>query len=561
MATKAGWSEARRVYADPERLAEIGNPRLPYYRRLWDYYSNEAFADLDRYEQYRSVNRLARSHRSIFNPANRIVKAYEGFLYGGYLTADPEGLGLDESIPLAVILGKKTPPQLRQAIGQVWEWSKWFEGMLVMVRYGTGLGNALIEIEDDIEHQKVNLKVWFPGMVKAIDLDSQRNTKGYCLEYQMTRGPKGYLVVPGAPQAVETETFIYRKEVTQEYIATYKGEKLWDYVNDVEGGPYARYDNPYGFAPATWAGHLNLGGDYCEPVIWASLAKIDQLNETASLGYDQIAKIIKSPIAKISGSASGSGGLVEASKQLLAGKKPTSDLDGDTGREKLPYVNLPAGSDLKSIPLELGPALDWMKAMLDELEADHPEMALWRHLREHSGELSGVAIERMSQDVAALVYPAMQHYDDHMKRATQMAIAIGGFRARSGAWGTKSQLTEQQQAFLPYDLDSYKDKRLDFQLIPRRLIRVSKLEEWTAKETEVRTRAGMLELGYSKEEHLREMGKSEAEIAKMKEERQADAEEQAEAQLTAFDRGLSGAPFPAAAAAKKAQEKEEEGDD
>ncbi len=55
-----------------------------------------------------------------------------------------------------------------------------------------------------------------------------------------------------------------------------------------------------------------------------------------------------------------------------------------------------------------------------------------------------------------------------------MSIAIAGFRVNTGAWGP--QLTRQQEAFRPFDLDSYAAGALDFSIEPRSLIPPNALE-------------------------------------------------------------------------------------
>jgi len=54
-----------------------------------------------------------------------------------------------------------------------------------------------------------------------------------------------------------------------------------------------------------------------------------------------------------------------------------------------------------------------------------------------------------------------------------MIVAIGGFRANSGAWGT---LNRQQQKFKPFDLDSYQRGDLDISIMPRPLLVPTKSE-------------------------------------------------------------------------------------
>ncbi len=534
-ATRAGWSEARRVWANPEE-GQPAMTREAYYRRLWDYYSNQAFEVLDAYEQYRAVNKLTRNHRSIFNPANRIVKAYEGFLYGGILTANPDRLRLPEGVPLAVRLGEDTEPEIRDALDVLWLWSRWAQNQLLAVRYAAALGNCLVEVVDDLARRKVTFEVHYPGRVKRIELDPQGNVRGYTLEYRVNPTISQYAFTPEERGRLgEERAYTYRKDVTKQEIRYYRDGEPYDYVLDMRDGPNSVLPNPYGFVPAVWVGHFHMGGDYSEPVIWASLAKIDQLNETASLAYDQIAKIIKSPVILKTSSPIG------AETVRVPERRPTSEQEDEVGRERIPFLRVPAGAELQAVPLELSQALEWLKAMQAELEDDHPELALFRRMRERAGDLTGPAVERMSRDVAALVYPAMQNYDQSFAALWKMGISIGSMRAHAGAWGPGSGLTAQQRVFLQIAPDAYDRGQLDFEVVPRPLFTPSKLEEWQATQAQVNAQIGKVEsLGWSRAEAQRELGKTEEEIVRMRDERIDEQQASMEASMMAFDRGLVG---------------------
>ncbi len=82
-------------------------------------------------------------------------------------------------------------------------------------------------------------------------------------------------------------------------------------------------------------------------------------------------------------------------------------------------------------------------------------------------QVTGPAASRLVGDVASRFAEAAASYDQANIKLFQMAVAIAGFRANSGAWGT---LNRQQQKFTPFDLESYERGDLDMSIMPRPLL-------------------------------------------------------------------------------------------
>ncbi len=82
-------------------------------------------------------------------------------------------------------------------------------------------------------------------------------------------------------------------------------------------------------------------------------------------------------------------------------------------------------------------------------------------------QVTGPAAARLVGDVANRFAEVAAIVDQANVKLFQMAVAIAGFRANSGAWGS---LNRQQQKFTPFDLKSYDKGDLDMAIMPRPLL-------------------------------------------------------------------------------------------
>lgn len=440
MAVSAAATTFVRTFSDPGGMERRGEyeSRATHYRHLWQMYENAKFENTAQWQRYKADHNLYRYIRNIYNPTRRLVDFYAGIIYPGVLTTDARRL--PDNSRIAIPLAEDTDPALVEAVGQLWQWSNWRAGSSLMVRYGACLGDVFVEIVDDIEGGTVRMEVVWPGLVTDLDLDAVGNVKAYAIEYDA--------------QTPEGENYTYRREVGQDVIRTYRDDSPAEY----DGHP-AEYPNPYGFAPAVWIPHTYTGGDHGHPAM-RNIGKFDEANNVWSAANDHLMRALNAPTV-----VAGGGNMAPLAG---AGKQGSSgDLSGSE-QEKLKLLQAPLGAEIHQLsPTGVEETLMNIDRLIREIEDDHPELTMYKQLRDMA-HVTGPGAERMLGDAATYIQDARSNYDTHSAKLFQMAVAVGGFRANSGAWGR--QLSSQQRSFLPFRLDSYRRGELDLDILPRPII-------------------------------------------------------------------------------------------
>jgi len=465
---QTAFSVYRRTLESPEQVqgGKTFN-RAAYYRLLWAYYANDIFESTQLWGYYRSQFRLYRQIRALYNPVRRLCDFYGASVYPGVLTLDGERL--PEGVPLAIPLAEDTDPRLKAALGQFWRWSNMQSLKGLIVRYGAIAGNVLVELLDDPATGKVTAGVVWPALIQNIDQDRTGNVLGYTLRYLAT-DDDGY-------------QYEYRKVVDKERIATYRDGEPHGYA----GAP-AVAPNPYGFVPAVWCKHREIGSNFGAPAIHGSVGKLDELNSLASHAHDQIHKVIEAPMVLWT-SGGGLKNLVGKSAKRGATDEmafPVAD------RESVQLLQGPADGKVSSLAgnLSLAEAVTYMTNLVGEIEQDHPELAMYRELRAMS-QVTGPAAARLMGDVGGLVQETAAGYDHQMVKLMQMAVAIAGWRLANGDWGAPNR---HQAAFDGFDLDSYARGDLDFDIAPRPLIPQTRREQLDNQRAELALQADRIAL-------------------------------------------------------------------
>ncbi|HEU4327372.1 MAG TPA: hypothetical protein VFS21_29815 [Roseiflexaceae bacterium] len=463
------------------------------YDLLWALYENTAYRDIHTWaRKLRGDFGLYKHIRGIHNPVYRLVEFHVTHLLGGAL--DPQA-GDGTATPSAIpIVGAQA--SLRRSIATLWRDSNWQIQKDIWSRQGSCLGDVGLKVVDDVARGKVYLQIVHPGTIREIARDPWGNVKGYVIEEER-RDPR-----PGrsseAPSVRYTET------------ATRDGDQVV-YRTLLNGAPYdwtgtglaPEWFESYGFVPLVMTQHLNVGLDWGWSELHAGLPKFREVDDTASALSDQIRKLVNSPWLFIGVDRPDTTPRTSASTVQPGART-------ERGREEIPALYGPAGADAKPLvaPLPLGEVGQRITDMISEIERDYPElqMDIWTA----GGDASGRALRVARQRVSSKVQQRRASYDDSLRRAQQMAVAIAGHRGYDGYRG--------------FSLDSYAAGRLDHQIGPRPVFEVDPLDD-IEQDTAFWNAARAAEsAGYPLELYLRRKGWPEAEIQEMVQARAERAE-------------------------------------
>lgn len=441
MAAAAGFSAFRESYMNSATLGgdSFGDfaARRSRYTVYWAFYENTAYRNSHAWAlRYKTEYGLYRYIRNIYNPAYRLGDFWQTHLLGGELDpAAGDGKHLPSAIPIVTPLEQKPTDLLRAAIAQLWKDSNWQTNKDILTLYGAVLGDVGLQVVDDVEKQKVYLKIVHPGLIKSLTLDELGNVKAYEFEEQRP-DPRG-----------GQQSVTYTEQATNDG-GTVSYKTLLNNVPYAWNGKAAEWEEDYGFVPLVFIKHNDVGLDWGWSELHPGKSKIHEVDDLASKIDDYIRKKVESPM-------------------LLAGvKKPEKDPQQtsalrrvtapEPGREELPFF-YSADPNAKAISmvsdLNIGDALAQQKEVLSEIERDYPElqMDIWTA---GSGD-SGRALRVARQRTEVKVNKRRPNYDNALVRAQQMAVSIGGMR--------------RYEPYQAYSLESYAQGDL-LHSIPKRPI-------------------------------------------------------------------------------------------
>lgn len=392
--------------------------RLSRYQLYETYYSNTAYDSLNSMAAALKVNeRLYKWTRGIYNPIYRENKLYVSNVYQGQL--DTKDLG-EGALPLDFDNRAFDP-----ALTNLMRWSNLGPKLSVFTHYAALFGDAFWWVTDEPAARRVRLELMHPSKVRDVKLDAVGNVKAAIIEYEREEAPdiEGYRPSRyGDTRTSQRKTYIYSLQVDQDEYATFKGDVPWDYVNDVENGPYARWPNEYGFVPLRPAYFEPTEDGWGRNSFFATRRKIDELNDQTSLINDTVRRVIE-PILKVKGVAAPT-----AQNQTL-----TVERDDKSGLTMLYITNKDGDIEALQIPIDIAAATDNAQKLLAEIERDMPLLAL-QHIRE-GGALTAPGVRTGYSDAIGLVESARKNLDPALIAAMQMACTIGGIRGYEGFEG------------------------------------------------------------------------------------------------------------------------------
>lgn len=453
----------RRVYNNPDAFVAQAKyqPWIGRYSLNWSYYIGSALDEFARWSGYRAQNRLYRFTRNVYNPTRRLVDFYAGTVYPGVLTADARKF--EDGTVIAIPFSDDTPPKLTKPIASIWKWSNWHVHKTTMIRFAATLGECLVEAVDDLDARKIYFQVWYPATVTQIRTDVRGNVKEYTVEYEY--------------DDIDDENNFtgrkhkFKKIVNDRTIRTFRDDKPYDY-----DGTGSTRENPYGFAPAVWVKHTEIGLVHGEPCM-RYMSKWDELNSIASHWFDQAHRVLEAPIL-VSGDNISEFNTDAATVNPELVKKP------DGQRSNINLIRGSLGADIKAVQPPSGEVMLAIDHLIEEIEKDHPELTMHREMRRMS-QVTGPAVTRLFGDVDIMVNECRTNYDTQMVKLHQMAVAIGGYRLNNGDWGEGEEITEDRQVFEPYGLESYARGELDFEIADRPLVPLGRYETIQTQRSEV----------------------------------------------------------------------------
>jgi hypothetical protein len=191
-------------------------------------------------------------------------------------------------------------------------------------------------------------------------------------------------------------------------------------------------------------------------------------------------------------------------------KRPASDelSDPESDRDAILMLKGPEGGKADSLvpELDLTGAMDGLDRLMAEIASDHPELLMYQQLREMS-QVTGPAAQRLLGDVQTLVTEVAANYDLGSIRLFQMAVAMGGYRANNGDWtGTiiAGGLSKHQQAFTPFNLDSYGEGALDLAIMPRPLVPLTQMERLQLEQMELSLQQATVQVSLMEKEDIKD---------------------------------------------------------
>lgn len=444
MGIAAGW----KTFKDPEsQLRDLSHDdRVDLYSMAWAYYRNRQFSrrNGEDWSYYLAARDLYKHTRLIYNPVPSIVDFYVDNIW--------QSVKHDKFENLVTPLSSSTDEKIVEAVAQLDQWSNFLAEEQKIKRYAAAAGNVLVEGIDDLDRNKILHKANWPGYVTDLQLNATGDVLSYTLEYDVYDRDR-------------KSTYRYKKIVDQEKYQYFKDDRPF-----TPPGKTAEVEpNIYGFCFAVWIRHTDDGADHALPAC-NNFDKVDNVNSLASHIDDFIHKDIESP--KIIGA---SGEIVP-----LIGATQNKDTKLITPQDpRLNWVVLKvdtkAGAasvhDLSGI-LKLQDASPELKRQIDSFENDYPELQAASIVRENS-QLSGAALERMLGPAQNRLDGVQAGYNQQLIKLRQMQVAVGGMRANGGGW---RGLSSQQQAFRPFNLQSYSRGELNFNLKRSVLVQTTEME-------------------------------------------------------------------------------------
>lgn len=343
------------------------------------------------------------------NPAQRVVEFYPMHLWPGTLP---------DALPIV-----SDNQRIVEPIQRVWKWSNWGTNKQLAARQLARLGDLFIKVTQTEDLTQVYFQLIEPKYVTAFEVDHRGFVTYIRVDIPRTRRSGDGLKHFTYTEVWDKQTALFR---------AWEHDKGAEDDIDQLGQPLIRRALAAGpgpdfvgvdFVPFVHAKFKDIGEERGVGAFTLALDKIDEANRKATRLAQMIFRYNKALWALSANAMDISGRPLPAPRIGGASGDPG---DGDTitlGDDRL--IRLPGTSKLESLvpQIDYQAHLDSLKADLEELEQDLPELTYYR-LRE-TGNLSGRALQLLLAPAIKKAEEARGNAETALARADEMALTIG----------------------------------------------------------------------------------------------------------------------------------------
>lgn len=448
-----------RTWGNPDQFLDRTTTahRQARYMLNWGYHDGTAFSALEEWARYKDDHNLPWSIRQVDNLIHKLNSFWYLHVYSGTLSEDglPLPNGMQNAIPID---WGENEEALAPAIAQLNRWWGWVDQVRVAALWTTVLGECMVELNVDFDRRKVLAEIVWPGYIHDLRLDHSGNVKSYTKEY--------LAFDPDANGGIGEE-YLYTRKVDTKKIRTFKNGEPHGY----DGQP-ASVDNAYGFVPATWWRFWNVGGAHGEPALWGAQAAYDELMGLFSLWNDRLRLVADSPLIVTGNLTPGS--VQDAMDEFyeFEQERPVDAQPIPITRWKLLQVQGDAA--IRGVEMNLNQVKDSIEKIKEGILDVLPEVRFQEMLREMR-QLTGPGAERAMLDVATRYRTVGAGMDRQVKKLYQMGVSMAAFHLKDGSWQESAdrqdeRMSRAQEVFAPFDLTSFDEGGLSFNILPRDLV-------------------------------------------------------------------------------------------
>jgi len=338
---------------------EGADARATRYDVLWAYYQGNVYRDLHKWSRKLKAEYGLYIHiRDIYNPANRICNFHQTHIWGGYIDV---GAGDASEIPSALPIEDTASDSVREAIAQIWAWSRWQVTKDIVTLYGSVFGDVFIRVTDLPEREMVYLERIHPAWL----VDVRKNPLDEIEYYEMTyvrRDPEK----PDRNVQYSETAELTGSGVTYQ---TFKDNKPYAW-----NGNSDKWTVPYPFLPIVHIKHNNVGLDWGWSELFPKLSTFRELDDQASKLGDQVRKMVDSPWLFTGIKPGKTGGAITIEGMSSEGENPTKK---EVERDETPilYAHDPGARAFPLVSeLDIEAALSHIKEIAAEVERSYPEL-------------------------------------------------------------------------------------------------------------------------------------------------------------------------------------------